>query len=132
MSFLQRMNVYQAFVPLSLGYECLAEGASVEHTAAISTLLRQWAIYVMAWSLFIAKGKTKLSNMRVLVAILIIGLLFNVFAHSGMNQDCYKSLAGTQWPVFLGWPVLAMIFAYIERHVDSRFSTMGESEPLNA
>jgi len=104
-------SAYQAFVPWAAGNDCLL-------TNELSYVIRQRNIYSCAWLLFVAKGKTHLPNMFVLVAVLIISSVFGTFFDTSVKAEECKNTWMAQWWWWIGWPLLAIIFAYVERRVD--------------
>lgn len=122
---------YSAFVPWFAGMDCILTN-STKQQDELAFVIRQSNIYAAAWLLFVAKGKTHLPNMRVLVAVLILSCMFGTFYEpSVMTTECNNTWMA-QWWWWIGWPALAMIFAYVERHVDGTTTTgtAGETQAL--
>lgn len=120
--------LYQVFFPLTGGYECLVRGASESETATVSTLLAQYNTFVFVWFLFITKGKAKLGNIALMVAVVVASFLVGHFHHGGIDEACWTSLA-VQWYVSIGWAVLILLLALMERWL-SGGSTAAEEEAL--
>ena len=114
--------------------DCLLANSSKQKNE-IAFVTRQYALTTAAWLLYVAKGKTHLPNMRVLVAVVILSCLFSQLWEGktilgGDSGECSSSWIA-QWWWWVGWPVLAMILAYVERHVGgSGTATAGERQPL--
>jgi len=125
-------SAYQVFVPFSMGMDCLL-GNSSKQKSEIAFAIRQYALFSAAWLLFVAKGKTHLPNMRVLVTVVILSCVFSFFWEGKdilRNDGECSSNWMTQWWWWVGWPILAMILAYIERHTDGSRGNSAETQAL--
>lgn len=122
--------VYQVFVPWSFGNDCFI-AASTKNQDAIGFMIRQYDIIAAAWLLYVAKAKTTFANLRAFFAVLILSCFFAGFYE---GQTLFLGPCGDTWMVlwyyWLGWPLLALICAYIEHFVERRSSTPAESQPL--
>ena len=121
--------IYAIFVPFSLGLECIGASDSLDETTQgwIAELIRAASIVGLGFGLYAVRGGTTLPNMRFIVAVFIVCYADGYWHSDCMAGECFDELFGT-WPVYLGWPVLAMICAYVERRVDG--GTEAETEPL--
>jgi cytochrome bd-type quinol oxidase subunit 2 len=132
MIIFQRSSAYQVFVPMSMSMDCLLANSS-EQRDEIAFVTRQYALFLAAWLLYVAKGKTHLPNMRVLVTVMILSCVFSQSWEGKQilhNDGVCSSTWMVQWWWWVGWPVLAMILAYIERHTGDRGGTAAETEAL--
>lgn len=125
-------NMYQVFVPVSMGMECVMQEINddVATRAWFYMMIRIASFYIFAWSLMIERQGTTLPNMRFMVGALLVGSLVSLWEKNKVNADCYRAFVNT-WPIYILWPVLALTSAYVERRVDGR-ETTPESEPLVA
>lgn len=115
-----------------MGMDCLL-GNSSKQKSEIAFAIRQYALFSAAWLLFVAKGKTHLPNMRVLVTVVILSCVFSFFWEGKdilRNDGECSSNWMTQWWWWVGWPILAMILAYIERHTDGSRGNSAETQAL--
>jgi len=122
--------VYQTFVPWSLGNSCFI-ATSTENKDAISFLIRQYNIVVIAWLLYVAKAKTTISNLRAFFAVLLVSCVFACFQD---GERLFEGPCGDTWMVlwyyWIGWAFLTLVCAYVERFVDRRRSTTAERQAL--
>ena len=120
-------------MPFAMSMDCLL-GNSSKQKNEIAFVIRQYAVVSVAWLLYVAKEKTRLSNMWALVTVIIITYIFATLWEGktilGDSGECSSAtIAQWWWPV--GWPTLALIFAHVEHHVNGRgTTTAGEREAL--
>ena len=124
------VTMVQFFVPNSMGWGCIAE--STDDTTLkgfIGALIRQISVYGTAFGLCVARGRTTMSNLQFLVGVMTL-CYADAFVHAdSMAGKCFDDLFG-QWPIFLGWPILSLICAYVEQHYNAKNGTPAETESL--
>ncbi len=94
-------------------------------------MTRQYDVVTVAWLLYVAKAKSTLPNLRAFVAVLFVSCMFGGFFEgkiifAGACGDTWMA----QWYIWLGWPVLGIIFAYIERRMNNRSGNASETQAL--
>lgn len=110
-------SVGQIFMPVAM-MDCLVANSS-EQKDEIAFVSRQYGLYGAAWLLYVAKGKAHLPNMCVLVTVIVLSCTLSYFGEGKTivhnDGECSSTWMGQgMWSI--GWPVLAMILAYVERH----------------
>lgn len=130
------LNVWQLIIPLSQGYDCAVVGVDDEWTKAwILGLIHQWALTLIAFSLYAAWVGAKLWNVAFVTVVMTLcmclgylnGYVFPTVTSPKPDMSCYQSLMQQGW-IYISWVVLALLCAIME-HRSSR-GTSSETQPL--
>ena len=90
-------------------------------------LIRLLDLFMLGFLFFVVRDGTKLSNLRLLFGLFALSYGVTYWSRDGLGEECFD-IVFHDWKTDLSFPLLAMICAYVERHVDG--GTTAETTPL--
>jgi hypothetical protein len=132
-------NIYQSFVPMSMGYECSVEkNADAISEAWIEAYVRLWALSLVFWALYVqAAGATLMNATVFLVMMAVMGVWFIVIFDTGSalhkvgdkdTEACISFILSTGW-IYMTPLVVVVVCLLLDKQFGPR-GTASETEPL--